>query len=135
MGTIHYSQAIKPDTAYLRKIIENSLLCDWAIRIEYHGEETGVHCWQLWDKTFFAIKSAKDVVLAISNCYKAQPRSTIRIVAEKFRPQTRMLFTVYDPSYLLAKDELQPRTTRQPITQPRDQEYDQPALPVPVPTQ
>lgn len=135
VATLHYSQAIKPDTAYLRKIIENSLLHDWAIRIEYHGEETGINCWQVWDNTYFAIKSAKDVVQAISNCYKAQPRCAIRMVAEKFRPQTRLLFTVYNPRYLNVETELQPRSIRQPLTQPRDQEHDQPAFPIPIPTQ
>ena len=135
MGTIHYSQAIKPDTAYLRKVIENSLLGDWAIRIEYHGEETGINCWQLWDKTFFAIASAKDVLQAITNCYKTHPRSTIRIFAEKFHPQTRMLLTVYNPQYLPAVTELQPRPTRQPFNQPHDQTYDRPAAPIRVTTQ
>ena len=121
MGSIHYSQAIKPDTAYLKKIIENSLLRDWAIRIEYHGGETVTSGWQRWDKTFFSIQSAKDVVQAISNCYQAYPRCTIRLHAEKFRPQTRMLFTVYNPQYLPAEIERKPASTNQPFSQPTDQ--------------
>ena len=34
MGSINYFQAIKPDTAKLRKVIENSLLgeCEWRDR-------------------------------------------------------------------------------------------------------
>ena len=135
MGTLHYSQAIKPDTAYLRKVIENSLLRDWVIRVEYHGEETGINCWQLWDKTFFAIGSAKDVIQAITNCYKAHPRSTIRLYAEKFRPQTRMLFTVYNPQYLHTETERKTRSNNRPLTQPHDQPYDQTTTPIRVTTQ
>ena len=131
MGTIHYSQAIKPDTAYLKKIIENSLLCDWVIRIEFHGGETGIHCWQQWDKTFFAIKSAKQVLQAITNCYTLRPRSMIRLYAEKIRPQTRLFFTVYNPQYLPAETEHKPHSTKQPFIQT----HDQPATLIRVPTQ
>jgi ribulose bisphosphate carboxylase small subunit len=122
VGSINYSQAIKPDTAYLKKIIENSLLTDWAIRIEYHGGESETDCWQLWDKTFFAIRSAENILRAIVNCYTKHPRKTIRIYAEKCRPQTRMLFTVYNPQYLPAETELKTQTTARQLTL----QYDQP---------
>lgn len=131
MGTLYYSQAIKPDTAYLKKIIESSLLCDWAIRVEYYCEEKRINCWQLWDKTYFAIRSARDVLRAISNCYKSHPRSTIRLHAEKFHPQTRMLFTVYNPQYLPAETEVRKQSSRQPYSD----KHDQPRSPVRITTQ
>jgi len=97
VGTINYSQAIKPDTAYIKKIIENSLLSEWAIRIEYLGHDSETEDWQLWDKAFFAIRSAGSVMTALAACYEKHSRCTIRIAAEKFRPQSRMLYTVYTP--------------------------------------
>ncbi len=103
MGTINYLQAIKPDTAYIRKIIENSLLADWAIRIEYHGIESDTNGWQLWDKTFFALRSADEVVQAIADCYTKQPQCAIRMNASKFRPQSSMLYTVYNPRFVPAE--------------------------------
>ena len=107
MGTINYLQAIKPDTAHIRKIIENSLLCDWAIKIEYLDMESEIATWQTWDKTWFAVNSARPVLESLANCYKANPRFIIRIHAEKFRPQSTLLFCVYNPSHLLAeKDNL-----------------------------
>jgi ribulose bisphosphate carboxylase small subunit len=102
VGSINHSQAIRPDTAYLKKIIDSSLLADWAIRIEYQSDETATTSWELWDKAYFAIRSAKPVLEALLACYTKHPRSTIRISAEKFRPQTRLIYTVYNPQYLPA---------------------------------
>lgn len=112
MGTINYLQAIKPDTAYIKKIIENSLLSDWAIKIEYL--ETGPESagWQLWDNTFFALRSAKPVLESLMKCYTQNPKSTIRINAEKFRPQSHLLYTVYNPGFAPSETESKPQLTR-----------------------
>lgn len=113
MGSVNYAQAIKPDTAYIKKIIENSLLADWAIRIEYHSSDTATPDWQLWGKTFFALRTAETVILALLDCYKKHPNCTIRLNAEKFRPQSQMLYTVYNPEYLPARDSsFQPSTNK-----------------------
>lgn len=121
MGSINYSQAIRPDTAYIKKIIENSLLCDWVIRIEYECGESEKNCWQLWDKAFFAIRSAEVVLTALMDCYKKHPDRIIRIHAEKFRPQTYILYTVYNPQYLAAETNIEPRTSTRQYPQEHDQ--------------
>ena len=114
MGSINHSQAIRPDTAYLKKIIESSLLADWVICIEYQSDEPEANDWQIWDKVYFAIRSAKPVLDALLDCCTKHPTSTIRISAEKFRPQTRLLYTVYNPQYLPAETLSKPQTsTRQ----------------------
>ena len=102
MGTINRQLACKPDTAYLRKIIENSLLADWEIRIEYAGAQTGTTAWLCWDKVF-AIRSSDTVLQAIQDCYLANPEHVIRLNAQKFRPQTSMLYTVYTPPVINAE--------------------------------
>ena len=122
MGSINYSQAIKPDTAYVKKIIENSLLGDWAIRIEYQSEELESSSWQTWNKTFFAIDAADDVLIALRDCYAKHPKCTIRLHAERFRPQTRIIYTVYDPQHLPAETELNTQTS----TRPSSRKYEQP---------
>ena len=125
MGTINYLQAIKPDTAYIKKIIDNSLLSDWAIRIEYldHASETAD--WQLWDKTFFAIRSASPVIASLDACYEKHSKCTIRIAAEKFRPQSRLLFSVYTPPILpeetVYKDQTIPYAIPREVDQPFSQ--------------
>jgi ribulose bisphosphate carboxylase small subunit len=121
VGSINHSQAIRPDTAYLKKIIETSLLADWAISIEYQSGETEATCWQLWDKAYFAIRSAKSVLEALLDCHSKHPGSTIRLRAEKFRPQTRMLYTVYNPQYLPAETDSKPQTYSRPS--PRKQDH------------
>lgn len=108
MGSINYSQAIRPDTGYIKKIIEASLLGDWAIRIEYECGEFDITDWREWGKTCFAITSAKPVIDALLDCYNKHPNSTIRINAEKFCPQTRLIYTAYNPQYLTTV--IEPRT-------------------------
>jgi ribulose bisphosphate carboxylase small subunit len=121
VGSINHSQAIRPDTAYLKKIIESSLLADWAISIEYQSTDSEATCWQLWDKAYFAIRSAKPVLQAMLDCYTKHPRSTIRICAEKFSPQTRMLYTVYNPQHLPAETHSNPQTYPRQSRQGHDQ--------------
>lgn len=120
MGSINHSQAIRPDTAYLKKIIESSLLADWAIRIEYQSDESETTCWQLWDKACFAIRSAKPVLEALLACCAKHPKSTIRMSAEKFRPQTRLIYTVYNPQYLPAEIESNTQTSPGQSSRERD---------------
>ena len=122
MGTINYSQAIQPDTAYIKKIIENSLLSDWTIRIEYLSHDAETAGWQLWDKTFFALRSARPVMTALVVCYEKHSSGAIRIAAEKFRPQTRLIYMVCTP-YLLPEETIcKPQT----ITRKNPREIDQP---------
>lgn len=108
MGSANYLQAIKPDIAKIRKLVENSLLSDWVIRVEYEAGEMETADWQQWDQAIFATRSAESVLSAISACYSKNPNSTIRINAEKIRPQTRMLYTVYNPGFFTADKATRP---------------------------
>jgi ribulose bisphosphate carboxylase small subunit len=114
MGSLSYAQAIKPDAGKLRKLIETSLKFDWIIRVEYASDNSGVSCWQQWDRTFFAIRAADAVLLAVADCYKNNPASTIRIYAEKVRPQTHLLYTVYQPRSLAADAAIKPALSQAP---------------------
>jgi ribulose bisphosphate carboxylase small subunit len=120
LGSINHAQAIKPDTAYLKKMIESSLLADWVIRIEYQGDESEDSCWALWDQAYFAIRSANPVVEALLACYTKHPSCTIRIYAEKIRPQTRLLFTVYNPQYLPAEADAKAKAQTAAIKAPQE---------------
>ena len=104
MGTIDYSQAIKPDTAYLKKIIENSLLCDWAIRIEYHGVNNGINCWQFCDKTFIDICSANNVIQAIINCYVKQSQEYDTHICRKISATNPTAFYGLQPTVPACRD-------------------------------
>lgn len=88
----------------IESFIENSLLGDWIIRIEYSGRNAqGQTDWLQWDSTFFAITSAEDVLQVIDSCYAYFPEREIRISAEKVRPQTRMVYSVYQPGESVLK--------------------------------
>lgn len=110
MGSSSYLQAIKPDTGKIKKLIESSLLFDWIIRIELNHGESRHSRWKQWDQTFFALRAADSVIAALKSCYAKNPHCTIRINAEKVRPQTRMYFTAYDPQYLYTEPRQKPGT-------------------------
>jgi ribulose bisphosphate carboxylase small subunit len=111
MGSSSYLQAIKPDTGKIKKLIESSLLFDWIIRIEFDRGESEHTRWEQWDQTFFALRTAESVIAALKSCYMKNPHRIIRIYAEKFRPQTRMYFTAYNPQYLHTEPSLKPQTS------------------------
>ena len=121
MGSISYLQAIKPDTGKIHKLIENGLLHDWIIRIEYASGDSEHAQWHQWDESFFALSSADSVIAALKACYTKNPHCTIRINAEKVRPLTCMLYTVYDPRFLPAEAIMKPLTSR--LKYPGEQDY------------
>jgi ribulose bisphosphate carboxylase small subunit len=102
MGAANYLQAIRPDTAKLRKMIENGLLFDWIIRIEHSDLSPDGQDWRQWENAQFAVRSAEPVLAALKRCYEKHPDCVIRINAEKVRPQTSMLYTAYNPRYVTA---------------------------------
>lgn len=121
MGSISYLQAIKPDTGKIKKLIENGLLYDWIVRIEYASGESEHAQWHQWNESFFALSSADSVIAALKVCYAKNPHCTIRINAEKVRPRSCMLYTVYDPQFLPAEAIMKPLTSR--LQYPGKQDY------------
>jgi ribulose bisphosphate carboxylase small subunit len=121
MGSISYLQAIKPDTGKIHKLIENGLLYDWIIRIEYASVESEHAQWYQWNETFFALSSADSVIAALKACYAKNLHCTIRINAEKVRPRSCMLYTVYAPQFLPAEAIMKPLTSR--LKYPGEQDY------------
>lgn len=82
----------------IENIIDQSLLGDWAIRIEYCGiNAQGQTGWVQWGSTIFAIRSPEQVMEAIDACHASYPAHEIRIHAEKFQPEMRMVFSVFNP--------------------------------------
>lgn len=81
----------------IEEFVDRSLLGDWSIRIEHavgdSSQEDSV--WLQWGTTLFAITSPKAVMEAIDDCHASNPSHDIRIHAEKFRPEMRMVYSVY----------------------------------------
>ena len=80
----------------LRTMIDNSLLDDWIIRVEYAtcGGQSG-SCWQQWGKALFALASPEPALLAINACRAAHPGSSVPLNCQKVRPVTRMVYWVH----------------------------------------
>ena len=80
----------------IENFIDQSLLGDWVIRVEYSGnnsqKQTG---WIQWGSPIFAIRSPDEVMEAIDACHANFPSQEIRIYAEKVRPEVRMVYSVY----------------------------------------
>ena len=79
--------------------IDQSLLGDWIIRVEYAGTNShGQTDWLQWGSTRFAIRSPNDVMQDIDSCHAYFPNREIRIKAEKVRPETHIAYSVYRPT-------------------------------------
>lgn len=91
----------------IESFINQCLLGDWVIRIEHRGYEQQPHMgWQQWENSFFAIDNARSVVKSINACHEAFPFHSIRIYAEKFMPEMRMVYCIYEsPSAELTPDD------------------------------
>lgn len=91
----------------LENFIDQSLLGDWIIRVEYSGNNSqGQKAWAQWGSTMFAVKSPDEVMQAIDACHANYPAKEIRLYAEKVRPETRMIYSVYRSSESVLEDEV-----------------------------
>lgn len=80
----------------LERLIQQSLRGDWIIRIEHIGREGNLrNRWQQWGKALFAVQSADPVLKAIYNCHAKYRSHSIRIHAEKVKPQSCFYYSVY----------------------------------------
>ncbi|MGV6857510.1 MAG: ribulose bisphosphate carboxylase small subunit [bacterium] len=85
----------KMDT--VRQTVNNALLYDWAIRVEYMSADAEYgDDWQQWEKPLFALDSAQEVLDAITDCHTSHPHSSIRLSAQKLRPRTHILLCVHN---------------------------------------
>ena len=81
--------------AEVERLISNHLCGDWVVRVEHSARVTD-YCdgWQQWGKAFFAPGGAAPVLGAISRCRARHPAHSIRLWAEKLRPQAQLVFLV-----------------------------------------
>jgi ribulose bisphosphate carboxylase small subunit len=78
-------------------LIGQSLFGDWLLRIEHLGTEPQSSSnWKQWGDAFFAVKDTERVMQALVACHASNPNHSIRIYAEKIRPETRLIYSVYD---------------------------------------
>ena len=89
-----------PSVAEVKKLVENSLMHDWILRIEHVGPIPGkTVCaqWQQWGDSMFAVTDASSVVDGIVACRASYPGHSIRLNAEKVNPRTQMYYPVFRP--------------------------------------
>lgn len=93
----HLSQNVMSD---VRLIIENHLLHDWAINIEYtYDAQFTSNSWNKWGVTFFKISNYSGVIDAIFSCHVNNPLSSIRLYAERFSPASSFYFCICSARY------------------------------------
>jgi ribulose-bisphosphate carboxylase small chain len=79
----------------VRQMISKYLCGDCVVRIEHTPRVVDRHVrWQPWGQTFFALKDATPVIDEIVACRASFPTHTIRLCAERLRPQSRLVFWV-----------------------------------------
>ena len=81
----------------VESLIGQSLFGDWVLRIEHFGTEQQSNSqWKQWGDAFFAVRETEPVIQALVACHASNPNHSIRIYAEKIRPETRLIYSVYD---------------------------------------
>lgn len=99
----HLSYVVINDIA---KIIENNLRYDWIIRIEYTDK---VEClntiWHQWGKTFFKVKSIEEIMDNIITCHINNQLCSIRLYAEKTRPESKLYYSVCQACHVSDPDD------------------------------
>jgi len=100
----------------VENLVQQSLRGDWIIRIQY-GEWTSTdeYRWQQWKSPFFALKDASALNEDILACRMCFPLHPIRLYAEKVRPESRFIYTIYMPN---EQDAPKPQTEEAPPVQP-----------------
>jgi ribulose bisphosphate carboxylase small subunit len=87
-----------PNFDELETIVRDSLFGDWIVRIEHAaGDPKKDILWERWGEALFAVKDPSQVLDAITACRANHPTHEIRLHAEKVKPETRLIFTVYRP--------------------------------------
>lgn len=77
------------------QLVNDSLHSEWAIYIEYARKDVETYMnWCRWGKVHYAVKDAKNIIDAIGACYASYPDYLIRLYAEKFRPNTHLIYWI-----------------------------------------
>lgn len=93
----HLSQKVMSDVTY---VIENHLLYDWAISVEYTDDIEYLNTkWNRWGDTVFKIKNSSGVIDNIFSCHTSNPLYAIRLHAERFSPTSSFDFLICSASY------------------------------------
>jgi ribulose bisphosphate carboxylase small subunit len=97
----------------VENLVRQSLRGDWIVRIQY-GEQLSAddYRWQQWKSPFFALQDANELNEAILACRMNFPHHPIRLYAEKTRPESRFIYTLYTPS---EHSVLKQRTEQEPL--------------------
>lgn len=85
----------KDDFHQIKNLIENSLMHDWAISIEYAAKSHQNYTeWLKWDKKFYGIKDSDHVLEEIMACCKNNPGCSMKLVCEQFSPECRLIYCI-----------------------------------------
>lgn len=113
MQSYKYDVSVAPLSCQseVEQLIKDSLHTDWAIFVEYsefsEAKNNRWNHWNRWGKAYFAVQSATAVIDAILACRACFPHYYIRLYAEKYRPSTKLIYCVHDPSKNISIDRVQ----------------------------
>jgi ribulose-bisphosphate carboxylase small chain len=82
----------------IEQLVDDNLKYDWILRVEHSEEVSPVRTqWQQWGKALFAVEDTRSLISNLLACRTDYPTHTIRLHAEKLRPQTQFTYWVYRP--------------------------------------
>lgn len=99
----HLSQKVMSD---LTSIIDNHLLHEWAISIEYTDDIQYLNTkWNKWGNTFFKNFNSSGVIEEVFFCHASNPLCAMRLHAEKFSPESCLYFSICSVSANIENNE------------------------------
>lgn len=85
-------------------IVDNHLKDDWVIRIEYADEvEYLTTNWRQWGQSFYKVIDSTEVVDNIYACHIKNQFCSIRLHAEKFKPESNFYYTICNECHVTRK--------------------------------
>ena len=87
-----------PDLDEVRTLICGSLCPDWVVRIEHRPSGADADgLWRSWGRPGFARRDPDPLLDDIHACHTTHPKHEIRLCAERWRPESRLLYSIFQP--------------------------------------
>lgn len=99
-----------PHLEEVSALLRDHLQGDWIVRIEHLNPRDRLRTlWRTWGRTRYVRQGTEAVMDSILDCHLAHPQHSIRLCAERMRPETRLVYWIYDAD---PEDEARAATAR-----------------------
>lgn len=86
-----------PHLEEVSALLRDHLQGDWTVRIEHLNPRDRLRTlWRSWGRSQYVRHGTEALMDNILECHLAHPQHAIRLCAERLRPETRLVYWIYD---------------------------------------